>query len=252
MTGKLIFKMELFKFLRDKSFLITAGVISIINIILTLLLLNASNNLDSYSNSGATATFVGTLAGVSVMIIFGNIIFAWIYPFHMISMDYKNNVMSMMVASGVNRKKLFFAKIGAIFVCTLLVMVVITLIPFILCLIKLAQVNALDQIKEVMSEMFYYADISGFQLLIRMFVQYINSLMLIATACILMKGRNISFLVFMGLSILNSIVGGILNMIPSTFMFSLNGMYSFQLIVLLLSTVVFCFISLNILEKQNL
>lgn len=252
MTAKLIFKMELFKFLRDKSFLITAGVISIINIVLTLILLSEASNASNYYDSGTTATFIGTLVGISMMIVFGNIIFAWIYPFHMISMDYKNNVMSMMVASGVNRQKLFFAKIGAIFVCTLILMAAITLIPLILCIIKLAQVNALDQIKEVVSEIFYYSEISGFQLFLSMFVQYINSLMLIATACILMKGRNISFLIFLGFSIINSIVSGILNMIPNTFMFSFNGTFSFQILVLLLSTAVFGFISLKVLEKQNL
>lgn len=253
MTEKLIFKMELFKFLRDKSFLITAGVIAVINTILTLVLLNATGNVsDYYYDSSATATLIATLGGITVMIFLGNIIFAIIYPFHMISMDYKNNVMAMMVASGVNRKKLFFAKIGAIFVCTLLLMLAITLVPLILCLIKLSQMNELSQISEVISSIFYYTETTGIKLVLLGFINYINSLMIIATASIAMKGKNISFLCYIGLNIVNSIVFGILNMIPTTFMFSNNGVYMYQLLMAVLSIVLFAFISLKLLEKQNL
>jgi ABC-type transport system involved in multi-copper enzyme maturation permease subunit len=252
MTGKLIFKMELFKFLRDKSFLIAAGIIGVLNIIFTLLALSAFNLTDTYYDSGSTAAMIGTLAIIWVILIMGNVIFAYIYPFHMLSMDYKNNVMAMMVASGVNRRKLFFAKVGAIFICTIALTVAITLIPFILCVAKIAQEGGWNDFVEGFTSVFYYTDLSVVKLIFSGIFGYINMLMLIAAACIIMKGKNLSFMLFIGFNMLNSLVTGILSTLTIAFDFSFNGVYTFQLLLTIISTVVFGYISLRVLEKQNL
>ncbi|MTD40330.1 hypothetical protein GIX45_17240 [Erwinia sp. CPCC 100877] len=252
MTGKLIFKMELFKFLRDKSFLIAAGVIGVLNIIFTLLALSAFNITDSYYDSSSTAAMIGTLAIIWVILVMGNIIFAYIYPFHMLSMDYKNNVMAMMVASGVNRRKLFFAKVGAIFICTIALTLAITLIPLILCAVKIVQEGGWNDFVKGFTTVFYYTDLSVVKLIFSGIFGYINMLMLIAAACIIMKGKNLSFMLFIGFNMLNSLVTGILSTITIAFDFSLNGVYTFQLLLTIISTVVFGYISLRVLEKQNL
>ncbi|MFD1901270.1 ABC transporter permease [Enterococcus termitis] len=253
MTGKLIFKMELFKFLRDKSFLITAGVIGVLNIILSLFALSAVSAFsDSYYESSATAALLGTMGVIGFIVIFGNIIFAYVYPFHMISMDYKNNVMAMMVASGVNRRKLFFAKIGAIFICTIALMLLIALIPMILFLVKLVQLDGWDSFVEGLNSMFYYTELSFGKLIFSGLLSYLNMLMVIATACIIMKGKNLSFLLFIGFNILSTFVTGILSMISFSFDFSVTGSYIFQLFLTVVSIVVFGYISLRTLEKQNL
>ncbi|WP_430607023.1 hypothetical protein IGJ55_000063 [Enterococcus sp. AZ170] len=253
MTGKLIFKMEVFKFLRDKSFLITAGVIGVLNIVLTLFSLSmASSFSDTYYESSSAASMVGTMAFVSVIVVFGNIIFAYVYPFHMISMDYKNNVMAMMVASGVNRRKLFFAKVGAIFICTLVLMLMITLIPAILFLIKLTQLDGWDSFVDGFNSVFYYTDLSFGKFIFSGLLGYLNMLMVIATSCIIMKGKNLSFLLFIGFNILSSLVTGILNTIAYSFDFSATGSYIFQLFLTIISIVVFGYISLRTLERQNL
>ena len=253
MTGKLIFKMELFKFLRDRSFLITAGVIGVLNIVVTLLSLNLTSMFsDSYYESNATASMIGTIVIVGVIVFIGNIIFAYVYPFHMISMDYKNNVMAMMVASGVNRRKLFFAKIGAIFICTIALMLMIALIPTILFLIKLVQLDAWDGFAEGFNSVFYYTDLSFVKFIFSGLLGYLNMLMVIATACIIMKGKNLSFLLFMGFNILSSLVTGMLQTLAYSFNFSETGSYIFQIFLTALSIVVFGYISLRTLEKQNL
>jgi ABC-type transport system involved in multi-copper enzyme maturation permease subunit len=253
MTGKLIFKMELFKFLRDKSFLITAGVIGVLNIILSLFALSAVSAFsDSYYESSTTAALLGTMGVIGFIVIFGNIIFAYVYPFHMISMDYKNNVMAMMVASGVNRRKLFFAKIGAIFICTIALMLLIALIPMILFLVKLVQLDGWDSFVEGLNSMFYYTELSFGKLIFSGLLSYLNMLMVIATACIIMKGKNLSFLLFIGFNILSTFVTGILSMISFSFDFSVTGSYIFQLFLTVVSIVVFGYISLRTLEKQNL
>lgn len=253
MTGKLIFKMELFKFLRDKSFLITAGVIGVLNIILTLFSLSiASNFSDSYYESSAAASMIGTMGFVGVIVLFGNIIFAYVYPFHMISMDYKNNVMAMMVASGVNRRKLFFAKVGAIFICTIALMFMIALIPTILFLIKITQMDAWSSFVDGFNSAFYYTDVSFGKFIFSGLLGYLNMLMVIAASCIIMKGKNLSFLLFIGFNILSSLVTGILSTIAYSFDFSSTGSYIFQLFLTVVSIVVFGFISLRTLERQNL
>ncbi|WP_086314847.1 hypothetical protein A5821_002451 [Enterococcus sp. 7F3_DIV0205] len=253
MTGKLIFKMELFKFLRDKSFLITAGVIGILNIVLTLLSLSLTSTFsDSYYESSATASMLGTVAFVGVIVFFGNIIFAYVYPFHMISMDYKNNVMAMMVASGVNRRKLFFAKVGAIFICTIALMLMIALIPTILFLIKLVQLDAWNDFADGFNSAFYYTDLSFGKFIFSGLLGYLNMLMVIATSCIIMKGKNLSFLLFIGFNIISSLVTGILKTLAYSFDFSSTGSYIFQLFLTVLSIVVFGYISLRTLERQNL
>ena len=253
MTGKLIFKMELFKFLRDKSFLITAGVIGVVNIILTILTLNVlADNSDSYYGSSATASMVGTIVLVGFIVVLANIIFAYVYPFHMISMDYKNNVMAMMVASGVNRRKLFFAKIGAIFICTIVMMLMIALIPTILFMIKLVQLDSWDSFAEGFNSAFYYTDLSFGKFMVDSLLGYLNMLMVIATSCIIMKGKNLSFLLFFGFNILSSLIIGILKSLAYSFDFSSTGSYIFQVVLTLISIVVFGYISLRTLERQNL
>ncbi|MGG5342573.1 hypothetical protein [Enterococcus sp. AZ192] len=253
MTGKLIFKMELFKFLRDKSFLITAGVIGVLNIILTLFALSATSVFtDYYYESGAAATLLATMGVVGFIVILGNVIFAYVYPFHMISMDYKNNVMAMMVASGVNRRKLFFAKIGAIFVCTIALMILIALIPMILFLVKIVQLDGWDSFVEGINSMFYYTDLNLGKLIFSGLLSYLNMLMIIATACIIMKGKNLSFLLFIGFNIINTFVTGLLSSIGFAFNFSVTGSYILQLLLMVISIVVFGYISLRTLEKQNL
>lgn len=252
MTGKLIFKMELFKFLRDKSFLIAAGIIGVVNIILTLVALSIFNFTDSYYDSSAAASMFVTFGFVLFILIWGNIIFAYIYPFHMISMDYKNNVMAMMVASGVNRRKLFFSKIGAIFICTIALMLMIALIPFILCLIKLMQSGAWNEFVEGFASVFYFTGLTLGKAIFSGLLGYLNMLMIIATSCIIMKGKNLSFLLFIGFNILNSIITGILSTVSIAFNFGSTGIYIFQLFLTIVSIVVFGYISLRTLEKQNL
>ncbi|MDF7675688.1 hypothetical protein PT286_02920 [Neisseriaceae bacterium ESL0693] len=246
MNGLLIFKMELFKFFKDKNFLLAAGILSILNIIATL------SVIYDLEHAAAMHDMRGMLTFLFLMLLLTNSIFVFIYPFHLIGMDYKNKVMAIMVASGVNRKKLFFSKIGAVVLFMLILMLVLSFIPFLLHLFDLSQQGELHDFTErFILKMTYDYSSSGLAFFCWMMV-YINIIIIIALSCILTQGRNLSVLIFIGLYTLNCTVIFILSNIPLVADFSSTGLLIFQLLVAIILTGIFGYIGLKTLERQNL
>lgn len=252
MTGKQIFKMEMFKFMKEKSYMITAGILAVLNIMVTLFIMYIVNGFTTNTNSIPSA-FASMMVFVTIFVIFANWLFLFLYPFHIISVDYKNNVMAMLVASGVNRTKLFFSKIGAVIICTVLLSIAITIIPVLIIFIDITTKVGAQQFIEGVSSIFSgLQSIDGFSLIVMMIFSYLASLMTITASAILVKGSNKTVSLFIGFSILISLVSGVLNQVINTNAMDTSSRLFVQSLYSVLTILIFGFIGVKTLQKQIL
>lgn len=246
MTGKLIFKMEMFKFKNDKKYLITAGIIGILNTILALIIINIDSM--NYYDYG----MIGTALGFYFMLMLGNVIFMFFYPFHVLSMDYKNNVIATMIASGVNRTKLFVSKIGAIIVNTIIIGLITSFVPFVLFVSKAFYEAGFSRFFEQIFELFRVASGDLFSFVLVGVTGYLGMIMMMTAASTILKGANLSFLLFIGFSMATSIVTGILSSITFAFDLYGAGLTAYNFLMNLIVIAVFGYIGLSAIKKQNL
>jgi hypothetical protein len=81
---------------------------------------------------------------------------------------------------------------------------------------------------------------------------YLNTLILISAATILIKGRNLTILVYFGFNIAQSMILGFLAFIPSAMDFSNTGISIFNNLTMILVSCGMILLSLRIMKKQNL
>ena len=124
-----IFKMEMYKNFRDKPYLIMIGIFTISVTILSLFVVSEDFFFNLFHLLGERhAPFLTAfLLLLTVFTVLGLLVFALLYPFHLLNLDYKNKVMSLMFASGVSRTKYYFVKIGATILSCYIVAAVILL-----------------------------------------------------------------------------------------------------------------------------
>lgn len=255
MTAKMIFKMEMFKFYKDKPYIIAAAILALLNIVVTSIAVNATGNfINSGFNMGSNANeaFLTTLVTVTPLLVIGNAVFMFVYPFHSVAVDYKNNVMAMLFASGVNRKNLYFAKVGAIVLSTILLSISISLIPIIILTVKLTNGVDFKEILDALSRFIEFIDTNFVSVLLLGILSYVNMVVMIVFASIFQKGAKLTFLVYVGLSMLVSMVKGVFNLIPLSMNISASGTLVFQIIWVIASLALFTFGSLKLLETQDL
>lgn len=254
MTGGLIFKMELFKFLRERKYLLAVTILAILNTVMTLfysLLLTTTEHLGSES---FLMRFSSVMIVVLVLLIFANGIFMFLFPFHVLSIDYKNNVMAMMIASGVNRSKLFFAKIGAVILLTMAVFIVIMAGPLIVGMIQMiigGQINDFFDSFIQMVKLLNF-DFDAMSIIFSGLVSVLNSAVMMTAATILMKGRNTAILVSIGFSMANSFISNFFNEFGFSPDISAESLIIIQSMTAVISMVIFAFIGLRALQTQNL
>lgn len=250
MNAKLIFKMELFKYMRDKKYLIATSILAIINICTTVYLVYLIDHAQTLSES--ESTFFGIFVLFFSLSILANFAFMFLYPFHLMSMDYKNDVMAMLVASGVNRNRLFFSKIGATLLWSFCVTFVLVFIPGFIVLLKATQSTGMLQMFNDLLKYVNVNHLSIFGMSLSFINSYINTLILISAATIIMKGRNLTILVHFGFSMVQSLVINFLDLIPSSMNFSQTGMSLFKNLILMLISIGVTLASLSVMKKQNL
>ena len=245
MTGSMIFKMEMLKFRTDKAYLLWAIGLGIANTLMTLLVISG---IEAYIED-MMWLFIFPIA---FFLVAGSAVLMFIYPFRAVSVDYKNNVMAMMIASGVNRTKLFFAKVGAITLSTLIISAILALLPMLIVLFKLGIEVGFREIVEGFSEFFWLMEFSGISFLFNTFFGYLQLLVVMIFASIFLKGSNLSFLLFIGINMAISMVTSIVT-IP--FMVATESMNLYFFITSLMNVIViglFVFLSLRTLNRQNL
>lgn len=250
MNAKLIFKMELFKYMRDRKYLIATAVLAIINICTTVYLVYLIDHAQTLSET--ESTFFGIFVLFFSLSILANFAFMFLYPFHLMSMDYKNDVMAMLVASGVNRNRLFFSKIGATLLWSFCVTFVLVFIPGFIVLFKATQATGMVQMFNDLLQLVNVNQLSILGMSLSFINTYINTLILISAATIVMKGRNLTILVYFGFSMLQSLVVNLLNLIPVSMNFSQTGLSIFQNLMIMLISIGATMASLSIMKKQNL
>ena len=136
MNAKNIFKMEFYRNFRDKSWLIVIGVMAILALIDSILIINLiGQTVSGYShNSAGTAVLAALTIFFTLALGLGIWAFQIIYPFHLLSVDYSNKALGLMIASGVNRMTYYFIKLISTILSTLLALFTILIIPFFLIL----------------------------------------------------------------------------------------------------------------------
>ena len=104
MNAKNIFKMEFYRNFRDKSWLIVIGVMAILALIDSILIINLiGQTVSGYShNSARTAVLAALTIFFTLALGLGIWAFQIIYQFHLLSVDYSNKALGLMIASGVN------------------------------------------------------------------------------------------------------------------------------------------------------
>ena len=110
MNAKNIFKMEFYRNFRDKSWLIVIGVMAILALIDSILIINLiGQTVSGYShNSAGTAVLAALTIFFTLALGLGIWAFQIIYQFHLLSVDYSNKALGLMIASGVNRMTYYF------------------------------------------------------------------------------------------------------------------------------------------------
>jgi ABC-2 type transport system permease protein len=242
MNAKLIFKMELYKFINDRKYLIIAGVLALLNMLFTI---ETITSLNSYS--GATEFFSGTM----VIIYFLSIIFLFIYPFHSLSQDYKNNVMALMMASGVNRAKLYFSKVCATALCSLGLLLVVVFVPFFLISLRFGELGGIiDVILSIFSP---YANLglNQFLWLVKMLLSYVLMIVTINAAVTFTKGSVIAILLYLGLWIVQLTFISAFNPI-TLYSFNIVSYILYGMFLELFLILLYGYLSIRQMQVQNL
>ncbi|MGX7013245.1 hypothetical protein [Vagococcus silagei] len=254
MTGLLIFKGEFFKYFNEKKYLLTMLILFVFNTLSVFYFKYLSSLSDQAvdSSSDVFAAFIALFGLLFFTSYIATFVFMFYYPFHLLSMDYKNNVMALLVASGVNRTRLFFSKVGAALIWTFAVSVVVFVVPFLVMLmfmIKSADLNFV-----------LYSFLEGFGVFGKSFVEIgfdiilklLLSTVTLFLATIMLKGRGLSILLFFGLNMATSLVIGLFNIIPIKLNFSFLGLRLYTYLTMIIAILVIIVLGLERMKKQNL
>lgn len=244
MTIQRIVKMEFFKFFHEKVYMLVFGIIAVLNIIFALVLANAQSlPAELYGNK----TF-GSFMIISIMLLIAaNFILLYWYPFHVLSVNYNNDVLALMMASGIKRKHLFYAKLIVTICLSMLAAVVLLLIPGTLLVVELNKNIGMLQL--VFSS---FMDNFSWYYLVDLILAYITTVTLMLLACTWMRGAKKAILVFIGLTWVYRIVTSLTLIVIPTIDMNEMGHYLAIYGVQIIAMVLFGYITQRIMAKQNL
>jgi len=180
-----VFKMEIFKNINDRTNLIIMGILLVLNTVGGISVRNAVMSRHGFGLGETMATVFG-------FSIFATVVFLFAYPYQLARMDYKNKVMSLMIASGVSRVQYYFVKTGATLLFSLASFILLVLIPFTI----VGEVNLAD---------FHFVFNDPMDIVVALSV-FSSAFFILMTSVILMKGRASTIFVFIGLNWLSSLI----------------------------------------------
>ena len=184
-----------------------------------------------------------------VFTVVGLFIFSLLYPFHLLNVDYKNKVISLIFASGVSRWKYYFVKISATILSTLIAAFVILFIPMVTFLIVYTDLFVVA-VQNIIGS-FSSSDIVSF--LLSTTIGFVATIVTLTTAVIITKGKTSGIFLFLGFLFAVSTVQ---SMFSVPLFFSMKNFTSsyFNLTILysIIQIVVFVLIGLNVLKRQDL
>ena len=174
-----VFKMELFKNMHDRvNLLIMLGFMAV-------------NTIGGIAVSNQTWNYtMMMLFGFSVA---GSAVFLFIYPYQMARTDYKNKVMSLLIASGVSRVQYYFVKIGATLLFSFLSLIMLVVLPLVIILVSHDMYLALEIL-----DFTFEVDAASLGIV---FFGWLSYFFILMTSVIISRGRAYTIFVFLGLSI---------------------------------------------------
>jgi len=174
-----VFKMELYKNWQDRVSLFIMLAFMTVNVIGGLLMVSG--------NWSAMGIFPFSFS------VFASMIFLFIYPYRMARVDYKNRVMSLLIASGVSRVQYYFVKVGGTLVFSLLSLVMIAILPlFVVLLAEEGLMFAVEAVGYMALEL--NATTLGIIIL-----GWLAAFSMLMTSVIISRGRGFAIFVFLGL-----------------------------------------------------
>ena len=177
-----VFKMELYKNAHDRVNLLIMLIFMVINFMGGMTMANGNFN-----------PMMMTLFGFSAA---GSAVFLFVYPYQLARTDYKNKVMSLLIASGVSRVQYYFVKVGATLIFSFMSFLLLAVLPLMLVLAAHDMSIAL----EILAFPFEV----DFTVIIIFFFAWLTYFFILMTAVIISKGRAFAIFVFFGLSIVTS------------------------------------------------
>ena len=236
-----IFKMEMFKNRNDMPYLTVIAILTVMAAVASILGLSMINN----SFESPMLLVIEIL--LVVFTIIGVLVFSLLYPFHLLNVDYKNRVISLIFASGVSREKFYFVKISATLLSCLIATFVILFIPIVTFLV-FNQGIFVDFIRNMIdnfeSSDIYLFTVSGT-------LGLVANIVILTTSVIITKGKTSGiFLFFAFLFIVSTIQTSIAYpLITSTEV--TTSLYA-DIAYSLIKIAFFVLIGLHVLKRQDL
>jgi hypothetical protein len=243
MELKNIFKMEMYKNRNDKPYLLVTAILTVMAAASTFL--GIAMWEDKIAAEGGLFAILIVLITFTVL---GLGVFSLLYPFHLLNVDYKNKVMSLIFASGVSREKYYFVKISATILTCLIAMLVILIIPTVTFLLIYPEVFV-----KMMQEIFKNFSISDILPLMLMAIfSWLAYFVMLTTSVIITKGKVAGIFLFLGFSFAVSIIQSIFS-VPLFFSLeNYNVYFNFVTVFSVIQIIVFVLVGLNVLKKQDL
>jgi hypothetical protein len=244
MELKNIFKMEIFKNRNDKPYLLVIAILTAMAAVASIagvLMIEASSG-------------ISTLVIIEVILAFftviGLFIFFLLYPFHLLNVDYKNKVMSLIFASGVSRGKYYFVKISATILSTLFAAFVILLIPMVTFFIVYPNIFV-EAVQNIVQN-FNSSDIIS--VVLSATIGLVANLVMLTTAVIITKGKTSGIFLFFGFLLIVSIIQPTILFSSNLFLGMKHTSTNFYLDAgfSIVKIIAFALIGLNVLKKQDL
>ena len=243
MELKNIFKMEMYKNRNDKPYLLVIAILSVMAAASTFL------GIAMIEDKIAEMSVISAILIVLVIFtILGLCIFSLLYPFHLLNVDYKNKVMSLIFASGVSRGKYYFVKISATILACMIASLTILIIPIITFLLVYPEIFV--RMMQGIFENFNFSDLVPFLLMV--IFSWLAYFVMFTTSVIITKGKVAGIFLFIGFSFAVSTIQSIFS-VP--LFFTMDNFINYFYIVTVFSIVqiiVFVLIGLNVLRKQDL
>ena len=234
-----VFRMEIYKNLNDRANLFIMLVLMCLNIIGGVIISN--QNWGFREPSG----FEIMMIWLFVFSILCTVAFLFIYPYQMARTDYKNNVMSLMIASGVSRVQYYFVKIGATLLFSLLSVTFLVIVPLFIILIVNGDIATAFEFAD------FHWDLSDIGIVLALLITgWLSTFSTLMTATIMTKGRGITFFVFFGLSIAASQIAIIIQRRLGINVWQVNHVAT--IVQYLVTMTVMGLIGILILRKQDL
>jgi len=234
-----VFRMEMFKNLHDRTNIFMIIVLMCVNIIGGLVVSDLAVN-STWMWATSMSAFQETVLLILVFSVIASAAFMFIYPYQLARMDYKNNVMSLMIASGVSRVQYYFVKIGSTLIFSFVSFLLVVFIPLLIATRGLALTGLT----------FLHIE---FDLSLGLFlITWLSMFFMLMTSIIIVKGKWVAIFVYFGLSIATSTVFNILQGILGIDWWDTVAMNTFSIFQYLLTIVVFAVIGILVLRKQDL